>query len=409
MEWIYLALVAAVLVFGLGVVVLNRRRSPELTKDRTSEIVRPPRPAVDPRPARDTSSATGTAVLEPPATVEPEIEPESEPDVEPEVEPEPEAAVEPEIVERPTFRARMGKARSALTGAFLGIRSRAGITDDTWDDLEEALLRADVGVRVTDELLEGLRARVKAKEITTPDALLDALRAEMAGRLDGADRELHLVPGDPGSPNVWLFVGVNGVGKTTTIGKVGALQRSEGRTVLMAAGDTFRAAAAEQLHTWAERSGSEFVRGAEGGDPSSVIFDGVERAGARGIDLVLADTAGRLHTKTNLMDELRKVRRVAAKGAGRVTEVLLVIDATTGQNGLTQARQFGDALVTDDTGVGLTGVVLTKLDGSAKGGIVFAIETELGIPVKLVGLGETIGDLVPFDPQQFVDALFADS
>ncbi len=409
MEWIYLALVAAVLVFGLGVVVLNRRRSPELTKDRTSEIVRPPRPAVDPRPARDTSSTTGTAVLEPPATVEPEIEPESEPDVEPEVEPEPEAAVEPEIVERPTFRARMGKARSALTGAFLGIRSRAGITDDTWDDLEEALLRADVGVRVTDELLEGLRARVKAKEITTPDALLDALRAEMAGRLDGADRELHLVPGDPGSPNVWLFVGVNGVGKTTTIGKVGALQRSEGRTVLMAAGDTFRAAAAEQLHTWAERSGSEFVRGAEGGDPSSVIFDGVERAGARGIDLVLADTAGRLHTKTNLMDELRKVRRVAAKGAGRVTEVLLVIDATTGQNGLTQARQFGDALVTDDTGVGLTGVVLTKLDGSAKGGIVFAIETELGIPVKLVGLGETIGDLVPFDPQQFVDALFADS
>ena len=409
MEWIYLALVAAVLVFGLGVVVLNRRRSPELTKDRTSEIVRPPRPAVDPRPARDTSSTTGTAVLEPPATVEPEIEPESEPDVEPEVEPEPEAAVEPEIVERPTFRARMGKARSALTGAFLGIRSRAGITDDTWDDLEEALLRADVGVRVTDELLEGLRARVKAKEITTPDALLDALRAEMAGRLDGADRELHLVPGDPGSPNVWLFVGVNGVGKTTTIGKVGALQRGEGRTVLMAAGDTFRAAAAEQLHTWAERSGSEFVRGAEGGDPSSVIFDGVERAGARGIDLVLADTAGRLHTKTNLMDELRKVRRVAAKGAGRVTEVLLVIDATTGQNGLTQARQFGDALVTDDTGVGLTGVVLTKLDGSAKGGIVFAIETELGIPVKLVGLGETIGDLVPFDPQQFVDALFADS
>ncbi len=409
MEWIYLALVAAVLVFGLGVVVLNRRRSPELTKDRTSEIVRPPRPAVDPRPARDTSSTTGTAVLEPPATVEPEIEPESEPDVEPEVEPEPEAAVEPEIVERPTFRARMGKARSALTGAFLGIRSRAGITDDTWDDLEEALLRADVGVRVTDELLEGLRARVKAKEITTPDALLDALRAEMAGRLDGADRELHLVPGDPGSPNVWLFVGVNGVGKTTTIGKVGALQRSEGRTVLMAAGDTFRAAAAEQLHTWAERSGSEFVRGAEGGDPSSVIFDGVERAGARGIDLVLADTAGRLHTKTNLMDELRKVRRVAAKGAGRVTEVLLVIDATTGQNGLTQARQFGDALVTDDTGGGLTGVGLTKLDGSAKGGIVFAIETELGIPVKLVGLGETIGDLVPFDPQQFVDALFADS
>ncbi|MFN8022895.1 MAG: signal recognition particle-docking protein FtsY [Acidimicrobiales bacterium] len=411
MEWIYLALVVAVLVFGLGVVLLNRRRSPELSNDRTSEIVRPPRPAVDPKPLRETPAAAGTAVLEPPAEhaasdeTAAEVEPETE--LEPEIQPEPEPRTE--VVERPTFRSRMGKARSALTGAFLGIRTRAGITDDTWDDLEEALLRADVGVRVTDELLDGLRGRVKAKEITTPDGLLDALRAEMAGRLEGADRELHLVPGDPGSPNVWLFVGVNGVGKTTTIGKVGALQRSEGRTVLMAAGDTFRAAAAEQLHTWAERSGSEFVRGAEGGDPSSVIFDGVERAAARGIDLVLGDTAGRLHTKTNLMDELRKVRRVAAKGAGRVTEVLLVIDATTGQNGLTQARQFGDALVTDDTGIGLTGVVLTKLDGSAKGGIVFAIETELGIPVKLVGLGETIGDLVPFDPQQFVDALFADS
>jgi fused signal recognition particle receptor len=407
MEWIYLALVALVLVFGIGVLVLNRRRSPELSDERTSEIIRPPRPAVEPRPMSGLDATTGTAVLEPsaPEAAAPETEPEAEVEAAPAVA----AEVEPEIYERPSFTSRMSKARSALTGAFLGIRSRAGITDSSFDDLEEALLRADVGVRVTDELLGGLRARVKSKEIATPDALLDALRAEMTGRLEGADRDLHLVPGEPGSPNVWLFVGVNGVGKTTTIGKVGALQRSEGRTVLMAAGDTFRAAAAEQLLTWAERSGAEFVRGAEGGDPSSVIFDGVERAAARGIDLVLADTAGRLHTKSNLMDELRKVRRVAAKGAGRVTEVLLVIDATTGQNGLTQARQFGDALLSDDTGVGLTGVVLTKLDGSAKGGIVFAIETELGIPVKLVGLGETIGDLVPFDPGQFIGALFAES
>ncbi len=394
MTWIYLALIALVLVFGIGVVFLNRRRALELDSERTSEIIRPPRPAVDPRP------------ISPVREVDPDAEPEAV-----SVEPTLESTVEPtvEVYERPSFTARMGKARSALTGAFLGIRARAGITDSSWDDLEEALLRADVGVRVTDELLSGLRTRVKAKEIATPDALLDALRIEMTSRLDGADRELHLPAGEPGSPNVWLFVGVNGVGKTTTIGKVGALQRSEGRTVLMAAGDTFRAAAAEQLSTWAERSGAEFVRGAEGGDPSSVIFDGVERAAARNIDLVLADTAGRLHTKTNLMDELRKVRRVAGKGAGRVTEVLLVIDATTGQNGLTQARQFGDALMTDDTGVGLTGVVLTKLDGSAKGGIVFAIETELGIPVKLVGLGETIGDLVPFVPGQFIDALFAES
>jgi fused signal recognition particle receptor len=399
MIWIYLVLVVAVLVFGLGVVVLNRRKAPpELLPDRTSEIVRPPRPVST---ADDTSPA-GVAVLDEPAVEA------DEPEVRETVEPV--ETVEPEAYVRPSFRSRMGKARSALTGAFLGIRGRAGITDDTWDDLEEALLRADVGVRVTDELLSGLRARVKAKEITDPDALLAALQAEMTGRLQHGDRELHLVAGEPGSPNVWLFVGVNGVGKTTTIGKVGALQRHEGHTVLMAAGDTFRAAAAEQLHTWAERSGAEFVRGAEGGDPSSVIFDGIERAAARNIELVLADTAGRLHTKTNLMDELRKVRRVASKGAGRVTEVLLVIDATTGQNGLTQARQFGEALnTTGDGETGLTGVVLTKLDGSAKGGIVFAIETELGVPVKLVGLGETIGDLVPFEPAAFIDALFSES
>lgn len=297
----------------------------------------------------------------------------------------------------------MSKARSAFTGALVRISTRSGITSETWVELEEALLLADVGVRVSDELLAGLRAGVKAKEIVEPMQLVAALQSEMTARLAGTDRSLHLVPGEADSPNVWLFVGVNGVGKTTTIGKVAAQQRNEGRTVLLAAGDTFRAAAAEQLATWAERSGAEIVRGSDGGDPSAVIFDAIERASARGIDLVLADTAGRLHTKSNLMDELSKVRRVAAKGKGRVTEVLLVIDATTGQNGLAQAREFGAATMTDGTGV--TGVVLTKLDGSAKGGIVFAIETELGLPVKLVGVGETIGDLVPFDPVEFVDAL----
>ncbi len=251
---------------------------------------------------------------------------------------------------------------------------------------------------MTTELIDGLRAKVAAKEITEPQALLDALEAEMVSRLEGSERSLTFEPGDPGSPNVWMFVGVNGVGKTTTIGKLSNQQIRDGRTVLMAAGDTFRAAAAEQLTTWAERSGAEIVRGAEGSDPSAVIFDGVERASARNIDLVMADTAGRLHTKSNLMEELKKVRRVAEKGAGRVTETLLVIDATTGQNGLTQAREFGEA-------TNVTGVVLTKLDGSAKGGIVFAIETELGIPVKLVGIGETIDDLIPFDPAEFVSAL----
>ena len=386
MEWIYLVLIAVVLVFGIGVLVLNRRRGtaelPPAT--RPPSIERPPRAVPPAAPGSATHRGAGPTPRS--RSLEPVVEAE---------------------IERPTFRTRMGKARSALTGAFLGIRSRSGITDETWNDLEEAMLRADVGVRVTEELLTGLQARVKAKEIADPDSLLAALQAEMTSRLQGAERSLQFVPGEPGSPNVWLFVGVNGVGKTTTIGKVAALQRDEGRTVLMAAGDTFRAAAAEQLHTWAERSGAEFVRGSEGSDPSSVIFDGVERAAARNIDLVLGDTAGRLHTKSNLMDELRKVRRVASKGAGRVTEVLLVIDATTGQNGLTQAREFGDALTQDD--IGLTGVVLTKLDGSAKGGIVFAIETELGIPIKLVGLGETIGDLVPFEPSAFIDALFAES
>jgi fused signal recognition particle receptor len=197
------------------------------------------------------------------------------------------------------------------------------------------------------------------------------------------------------------MVGVNGAGKTTTLGKLAAQQTRAGRRVLLAAGDTFRAAAGEQLDVWAQRTGAEIVRGAEGADPASVIFDSIQGATARGADLVLADTAGRLQSNTNLMEELRKVRRVAEKGSGVVSEVLLVIDATTGQNGLSQARQFSEATQ-------VTGVVLTKLDGSAKGGIVFAIETELGIPVKLVGLGETIDDLAPFDPVEFVDALLGE-
>jgi len=299
-------------------------------------------------------------------------------------------------VEKATFRNRLSRARGALSGALGSIRGRSAIDDETWDDLEEALIRADVGVGPTTELLDSVRATVKQNGITTPDELIDAVKTEMTTRL--------LAPIDlresASKPSIWLFVGVNGVGKTTTIGKVGKLLTDDGRKVLMAAGDTFRAAAAEQLGTWAERCGADLVRGAEGSDPSSVIFDGIARGAATGADVVLADTAGRLHTKSNLMDELRKVRRVADKGEGEVTEVLLVLDATTGQNGLIQARQFTDA-------VELTGVVLTKLDGSAKGGIVFAIQSELGIPVKLVGLGEQAEDLIPFDAEQFVDALFA--
>jgi fused signal recognition particle receptor len=382
MELLFLILIAVVIVFGFGVLLVSRVRSRRSTAAPSVTLERPP-----PAP--------------PPESVE-EEETEAHVDVLDELEPTEEEAEEPGAVvveERPRFRDRMGKARAALASALLGVRARSGIDTETWDDLEEALLRADVGVGVTDGLLTDLKRRVSSKEITDPDALLDGLKGDMKTQLAGMDRELHYVPGEPGSPNVWLFVGVNGVGKTTTIGKVGAQQASEGRTVVMAAGDTFRAAAAEQLGTWADRAGADFVRGSEGGDPSSVIFDAVQRAAARERDLVLADTAGRLHTKTNLMEELRKVRRVADREPGRVTEVLLVIDATTGQNGLVQARQFAEATE-------VTGVVLTKLDGSAKGGIVFAVQTELGIPVKLVGLGEAIGDLVAFDPDEFVDALF---
>jgi fused signal recognition particle receptor len=294
------------------------------------------------------------------------------------------------------WRDRLGKARGTLSGAIGSLLSRSGINQETWDDLESGLLQADVGVPTTTALLERLKAQVAEQGLTEPEQLVEALKADLKDQLSGADRTLTY---EPGAPNVWLFVGVNGVGKTTTIGTLAKHQIGEGRSVILAAGDTFRAAAAEQLQHWAERAGADSVRGDEGGDPSSVIFDAVQRAGARGIDLVLADTAGRLHTKVNLMEELRKVRRVADRDPGKVTEVLLVLDATTGQNGLTQAHQFTEA-------VDVTGVVLTKLDGSAKGGIVLAIQADLGIPVKLVGLGETEDDLVEFEPNDFVDALF---
>jgi fused signal recognition particle receptor len=309
-----------------------------------------------------------------------------------------EVAAPPELAPavKPRFRDRLGKARSLFSGYLGSVRDRGKINAETWDDLEEALILADVGVETTTAVLDRLRGQVKQAGITDPDVLLDALKADLVEQLAG-DRQMAF---EPGIPNVWLFVGVNGVGKTTTIGKLGMRAAAEGRSVVMAAGDTFRAAAADQLELWAKRVGADLVRGAEGGDPASVVFDAKERAGARHIDLVLADTAGRLHTKVNLMEELRKVRRVADRPPGKVTEVLLVIDATTGQNGLIQAKEFTAA-------VGITGVVLTKLDGTAKGGIALAIQTELGIPIKLVGLGEAPEDLVDFDATEFIDALFS--
>ncbi len=311
-----------------------------------------------------------------------------------------EALAEERLVEeplvKPSFFDRLGKARTALSGYLGGLVGLGQVDDEAWEDLEEALIRADVGVGVTMKLIADVQGKAKEAGVDDGAAILDLLKGEMRTELAGKDRSLSI---DDGETNVWLFVGVNGVGKTTTIGKLGRRLADEGNSVLMAAGDTFRAAAAEQLTMWAERSGAEIVRGNEGGDPSSVIFDGIQAAKARDCNIVLADTAGRLQNKSNLMDELSKVRRVAAKDPGHVSEVLLVIDATTGQNGMTQAKVFAEA-------VEVTGVVLTKLDGSAKGGIVFAIESELGLPVKLVGLGEGVGDLVDFDPDAFIDALF---
>ncbi len=310
---------------------------------------------------------------------------------------EAEAAVPAEVAAPPApprMRDRLGRARSLFAGYLTSVRSRDRIDESTWEELEEALILADVGAELTMQILDDLRRRVKQERISHPDELVDALKAELTTILEG-DLELHFLPD---ATNVWLFVGVNGVGKTTTIGKLGRRGVRDGHRVVMAAGDTFRAAAADQLEVWADRVGASFIRGKEGGDPGAVVFDAVQHAAARNADLVLADTAGRLHTKTNLMEELKKVRRVAERPPGQVTEVLLVIDATTGQNGLIQAQQFASA-------TGVTGVVLTKLDGTAKGGIALAIRAQLGIPIKLVGLGEGPDDLVDFNPAEFVEAL----
>ncbi len=375
-------IVVLVAIALLGAIIFGFIAS---TRNRSTgvDLEPPPRPRAERAGAATT---TPTLERERPDLVTPEV-----PDVEPDVLPEPEPAP------KPTLRDRIARARGTVSGYLGSVLSRSGIDAATWDDLEEALIRADVGATRTADILDGLRGRVKAESITEPAVLLEALQTDLIERLDVEDRSLHRAEG---TTSVWLFVGVNGVGKTTTVGKLGAHEQAEGRSVVMVAGDTFRAAAAEQLQTWAERADAHFVRGAEGADPSSVIFDGIEAGVARGADVVMADTAGRLHNKSNLMDELRKVRRVADKAPGEVTEVLLVIDATTGQNGLEQARVFTEA-------VEVTGVVLTKLDGSAKGGIVLAIQGELGIPVKLVGLGESADDLVVFHPEEFVRALLA--
>ena len=361
-----IAVVALIVLAGVGLVVARSRRR-VMVPGAVDELERP-----EPEPDLQLDDVGSPVVIDEPVVVEPE----------------------PAV--KPSFFERLSKARSAFTGYLGGLVGLARVGDDEWEELEEALIRADVGVKTSMSLIADVQAEAKEADTVDGASVLEILKARMHRELAGKDRSLRL---DAGTTNVWLFVGVNGVGKTTTIGKLGKRLVTDGHKPLMAAGDTFRAAAAEQLTLWAERAGTEIVRGNEGGDPSSVIFDGVQAAAARGCDVVLADTAGRLQTKTNLMDELAKVRRVAAKEPGNVSEVLLVLDATTGQNGLSQAKVFTEA-------VDVTGVVLTKLDGSAKGGVVFAIESEFGLPVKLVGLGEGVDDLVDFEPAEFVDALF---
>ena len=299
------------------------------------------------------------------------------------------------------LRGRLSRSRSVFGQGLLGLLGAGDLDEDSWTEVEDTLLLADLGAATTQEIVDRLRTELVRRGVRTPDAartllrevLIDALHPEMTR----AVRALPHGEGDTRTPAVVLVAGVNGTGKTTTTGKLARVLVADGRTVILGAADTFRAAAADQLQTWAERVGAEVVRGPEGADPAAVAFDAVKRGREAAVDTVLIDTAGRLHTKTGLMDELGKVKRVVEK-QGPVDEVLLVLDATTGQNGLTQARVFGEV-------VDVTGIVLTKLDGTAKGGIVFQVQRELGVPVKLVGLGEGADDLAPFDPAAFVDAL----
>ena len=370
---LYLVIALAVLALGVGVLVglLRGRSTRHAPPDRTVQL-----------PIRD-----GLAPPRETSTVE-EVEPAPQPRVE---------VPEPALGRLARLRARLARSQSSLGSGLLSVLSRDRLDDEAWDDIEDVLLGADVGVGPTHDLVEKLRTRVRVEGVASPQQAHDLLRDELVTVLDpGMDRTLS-VDGPGAAPGVVLVVGVNGTGKTTTVGRIARMLVAEGKTVLLGAADTFRAAAVDQLQTWGERVGVETIRGPEGGDAASVAFEAVRHGAEKGIDTVLVDTAGRLHTKTGLMDELGKLKRVIEKQAP-VSEVLLVIDATTGQNGLTQARVFTEV-------VDVTGLVLTKLDGTAKGGIVVAVQRELGVPVKLVGLGEGADDLAPFEPHEFVAAL----
>jgi fused signal recognition particle receptor len=296
------------------------------------------------------------------------------------------------------LRSRLARSNSAVGKGLLSLLARDKLDEDTWEQIEEVLLTSDLGIGPTQELVEALRTRTRVLGTRSADELRELLKEELLKLVDPSlERTVHSLREDGEGPAVVLVVGVNGVGKTTTTGKLARVLIADGRSVVLGAADTFRAAAADQLETWGDRVGATTVRGAEGADPASVAFEAVRRAKELGVDTALIDTAGRLHTKTGLMDELGKVKRVVEK-QGPVDEVLLVLDATTGQNGLVQARVFREV-------VDITGIALTKLDGTAKGGIVVAVQRELGVPVKLIGLGEGADDLAPFDPAAFVEAL----
>lgn len=398
--WIFLV-IGAIIVVALTLLTLSvrARKTRDEIRARTAPqtTTHPPQ-----RPSAPTAPAAEGTITEP------EVSPEPKAAREPQVATAPEPAVEtpaPAAGRLVRLRARLARSGSPLGSTLLRILSRDQLSEDDWEEIEESLLVADVGTAPAMELVDRLRDEVRVQGVSDPAAVRQLLRDELIRLVDPTlDRSLDLEPdasAKDGAPATILMVGVNGTGKTTTVGKLARVLVAEGKKPLLGAADTFRAAAAEQLTTWGRRVGVETVRSdREGADPASVAFDAVDRGAAQGVDVVLVDTAGRLQNKADLMAELSKIKRAASR-KGPVNEVLLVLDATTGQNGLVQARVFAEA-------VDITGVVLTKLDGTAKGGIVIAVQREMGVPVKLVGLGEGPDDLAPFEVEAFVDGILGE-
>ncbi|MFD5091985.1 signal recognition particle-docking protein FtsY [Amycolatopsis thailandensis] len=432
--WFWIVVVAvvvlvAVLVAGL---LIARRRRISLDESKAADVVEKPKGGgytatggialapggekteepehpVEERPETDGQPAVGDDASVPRDSAQRTVrdvelpEPAETSAPEPEPAPVPAEEIAPATGRLERLRGRLGKSRSVFGQSLLGLLGAGDLDEDSWQDVEDTLLMADLGAATTTEIVERLREELKRRAVRTSEEARTVLQEVLTSALSTdavrAVRALpHTVDGKK-QPAVVLVAGVNGTGKTTTTGKLARVLVAQGSTVVLGAADTFRAAAADQLQTWAERVGAEVVRGKEGADPAAVAFDAVKRGTEAGVDAVLVDTAGRLHTKTGLMDELGKVKRVVEKQA-KVDEVLLVLDATTGQNGLMQARVFSEV-------IDVTGIVLTKLDGTAKGGIVFQVQRELGVPVKLVGLGEGPDDLAPFEPGAFVEALLS--